>query len=82
MPTKKAEMASLLESAVSGEAFLAQADSSVITLGGSTSTARAESPNEGGVRRETTREQEKNKLQERFFVIAPFEDDGFTASSE
>lgn len=33
-------MASLFESAVSGEAFLTQANWSVITLGGSTSTER------------------------------------------
>lgn len=60
VPTKKAETASLLESAVSGEAFFTQADCSVITLGGSTSTERGErGDDETGVRRDTTREREK-----------------------
>lgn len=59
VPIKKAETARLLESAVSGEAFLTQADCSVITLGGSTSTERGERENETGFRRETTRERKK-----------------------
>lgn len=39
---RTAELASLLESAGSGEAFLTQANCSVITLGGSTSAERRE----------------------------------------